>query len=321
MAHPIGSVPTAVAAAKTQARTPAAIVAAIATKRAAIVTDAPNERSQPSLPMNASPTAVAAAGAASGTASETAGDAVVMKWASPSESGALKNGTEKQRKTNKKMMEQRHDSLVAAIAAHDRECLMRGILVDTRNGQVCIPSPMVMGDRSCGRTIDQQQPMVIQEAKRIVHKRVQWLSKQIVHETKAIAKLRARTEQIFKRDKSADQRRQKLLEKQDRRQRESLSNSEPAIAAAMRGRYISEIEDERLYGKRRRIIQNKPSVQAPAPCTPPFRHNAVDMAVLLDGMDDLFGEEGTQAASSASGEDELRKAVEEQFQQAQFGSR
>ena len=112
-----------------------------------------------------------------------------------------------------------------------------------------------------------------------------------------------------------------MLEKQDRRQRESLSNSEPAVAAAMRGRYILEIEDERLYGKRRRIIQNKPSVQAPAPCTPPFRHNAVDMAVLLDGMDDLFGEEGTQAASSASGEDELRKAVEEQFQQAQFGSR
>ena len=69
------------------------------------------DRSQPSPVWHAdhlwhaSPTAVAAAGAASGTASETAGDANEMKWLTPSESGALKNGSANQRKQNKKMME------------------------------------------------------------------------------------------------------------------------------------------------------------------------------------------------------------------------
>ena len=64
-----------------------------------------------------SETAGAAAGATSGTASETAVAANEMKWVTPSESGALKNGTAKQRETNKIMMEDRLN--VFGYCSHD----------------------------------------------------------------------------------------------------------------------------------------------------------------------------------------------------------
>ena len=123
-------------------------------------------------------------------------------------------------------------------------------------------------------------------------------------------------------DKADEQRREKTCDEQDRRQRESFRSSNIGVAASKRGRDIYDIELERPYGKRQQIIQDEPKSAVAAPCTPPERvGDAVSKAWLLDDLDDLFGEEGTQAASSAWGdtqllEDELHKAVDEQFKLA-----
>ena len=93
------------------------------------------------------------------------------------------------------MMEDRRDILVAAIGAHDQFCIYP-------HSQVSIPSPMVMGDRSCGS--------IIEEAKGTVHKRVKWLNKQIEFETTRIHNLFTRdVNDWMKRDRAAEQRRQK----------------------------------------------------------------------------------------------------------------
>ena len=93
----------------------------------------------------------------------------------PSESGALKNGTLDERKQNQLVMEQRRDILVATIDAYDQaivhikqQPLLSGRLICR---SVVVPSPKEMRDRSCGSTF--------QEAKKLVRTRVQWLIKQI----------------------------------------------------------------------------------------------------------------------------------------------
>ena len=86
-------------------------------------------------------------------------------------------------------MEVRRDILVAAIEEHvvymiamlSQDCSKRGV-------KVCIPTPMVMEDRSCGKTIEQD--------KRDVRKRVQWLNNEIGSETTQIAKLADRKRKI-----------------------------------------------------------------------------------------------------------------------------
>ena len=62
--------------------------------------------------------------------------------------------------------------------------------------------------------------------------------------------------------------------------------------------------------------QTAAEIAVAAPCTPPERRlatNAVSMACLLDDLDDIFGEEGTQAPFSASTEmsPTLRSLLEE----------
>ena len=218
--HSIGSVQTAVAAATTKARTPAAIVTAIAKERAAIVADSTppaahdsqkraaigaaiakkralivtRERAQkhpiglgpptavaasklkPTPPAGPPPAHLQTAGtvAASMTASEAAGDVRLMQWMNPPESGALtyaSGASEEQRKENKKAMEERRDILVAAIEEHDDYMIaMLSVDCSKRGVKVCIPIPMVMEDRSCGKTIEQD--------KRYVRKHVQWLNPQ-----------------------------------------------------------------------------------------------------------------------------------------------
>ena len=94
-------------------------------------------------------------------------------WMSPPESGAstyASGASEEQRKDNKKAVEERRDILVAAIEEHDGYMIaMLRVDCSTRGVKVCIPTPMVMEDCSCGKTIEQD--------KRHVHKRVQWLNK------------------------------------------------------------------------------------------------------------------------------------------------
>ena len=127
---------------------------------------------------------------------------------------------------------------------------------------------------------------------------------------------------FIKRDIAAEQRRQKTYEEQDLRDRENLRSSAAGRMASVIGRDICDIEHQRLYGKRQQVNQNEPETAVAASCTPPeqlVRSNAVSKAKFLDDLDDLFGEEGTRAASWPSGEDELRKAVDEQFKQACSG--
>ena len=170
------------------------------------------------------------------------------------------------------------------------------------------------GDRSCGGRI--------QEAKRNVHKRVRWLNKQIDTETEEISKLFNLdflktgnwVEDLVEHDKAAEHSREKAHDEQDRRQHEDLRNSNIGVAASKRGREICDMEHQRFYGKRQ------------APCTPPERGgDAVSKAELLDDLDGFFGEVGTETAVAASGdtqllEDELRKAVDEQFMLASQSS-
>ena len=56
----------------------------------------------------------------------------------------------------------------------------------------------------------------------------------------------------MKRDKAAEQRRQKTYEEQDRRDRENLRSSAAGRMASMIGRDICDIEHQRLYGKRQK---------------------------------------------------------------------
>ena len=102
-------------------------------------------------------------------------DKRLMQWMDPQESGALTNASgasEEQRKENKKAMEERRDMLVAAIEEHDNYMIAMLSLDSSKRGvKVCIPTPMVMEDRSCGKTIEQD--------KRYVRKRVQSLNKEI----------------------------------------------------------------------------------------------------------------------------------------------
>ena len=167
------------------------------------------------------------------TASETAGDVRLMQWMNPPESGALtyeSGASEEQRKENKNAMEERRDILVAAIEEHDDYMIaMLSVDCSKRGVKVCIPTPMVMEDRSCGNTIEQD--------KRYVRKRVQWLNKEIDSETKQIKQLAA--------DIIAERRREKKYEEQDRRRREDLRNSNIGQAAARLGRDIVEVEHER----------------------------------------------------------------------------
>ena len=126
----------------------------------------------------ASETAFAASqksGAASKTAvaaTTTAGAANQMAWMTPIEIGALNNGTVDERKQNQLEMEQRRDILVATIDAYD-QAIAHIKQRPLRIGRfihllVVVPSPKVMGDRSCGSTL--------QEAKKLVFARVQWLT-------------------------------------------------------------------------------------------------------------------------------------------------
>ena len=155
-----------------------------------------------------------------------------------------------------------------------------------------------------------------------MHKRVRWLNKQIETETEEMSKLFNLdwlntgdcVEHLVEYDKAAEHSREKTYEEQDRRQRGDLRNSNIGVAASKRGRDICDVEHERFYGKRQ------------APCTPPERGgDAVSKAELLDDLDGFFGEEGTETADVASGdtqllEDELRKAVDEQFMLASQSS-
>ena len=154
---------------------------------------------------------------------------------------------------------------------------------------------------------------------------------------------------------TAEQQRQNAYEEQNRRRRACSSRLGAAVPCTPPENWsLYDRESWRVYGKRQQIIQGEPETAVAAPCTPPeqlrsrdavstasvlddldylfgeegtqtasshaassFRSNAVSTASLLDDSDDLFGEIWTQAASSASGEDELRKAVDEQFKQAE----
>ena len=114
-----------------------------------------------------------------------------MTWVTPSESGALRKGTLEQRKRNRLVMEQRRNILAATIDAYDQamaHMIKQGPLPVGRLilRPIDVPSPKAMGDRSCGSTF--------QEAKNVVHARVQWLIKQIEIEIAEIRELEIEVE-------------------------------------------------------------------------------------------------------------------------------
>ena len=70
----------------------------------------------------------------------------------------------------------------------------------------------------------------------------------------------------MKRDKAAEQRRQKTYEEQDRRRRESARSSNIGVAAPCAPpEQLRLYEHERLYGKRQQIIQDEPETAVAAP--------------------------------------------------------
>ena len=79
----------------------------------------------------------------------------------PPDSGAFTHesgASDEQHKEKTKAMEERRDILVAAIEEHDDYMISVLSLDRSKRGvKVCIPTPMVMEDRICGKTIEQNK--------------------------------------------------------------------------------------------------------------------------------------------------------------------